>query len=318
MSVIVPVRDRAELLEELLTALAAQTYRDMEVVIVDDASLDDSAVVAEQAAARGEPVRVIRMVNPIGAVAARTRGVADAKGEIVAFTDSDCRPYAGWLAALVSGLDAGADVVQGATVPARASGPLERTVSIDREDGLYATCNVAYRRAAFDAAGGFDQDAGTALGFRPGHRARGLGFGEDCLLAWRVRRKGRSLFVPSAVVEHHVFPFEVRGALSRAWQAGAFPALVSGVPELRETLLDRRVALGRRRQGWLLAAALMTMTRRRWLAALLAVPWVVHHASRVPRVDRRWPARVAAVLGLEAVTETALLVGSVRARTIVL
>src|SRR5204863_6977841 len=131
----------------------------VEAIVVDDASGDDSAVVAQHAAARGEPVRVLRLERAAGAVGARVAGVAAAVGELLAFTDSDCRPRPEWLAALVAAVDGGADVVQGLTRPARAAGPLERTVATDGDDGLYATCNVAFRRAAFDAAGGFDPGA---------------------------------------------------------------------------------------------------------------------------------------------------------------
>ena len=318
VSVVVPVRDRAALLEDLLAGLAVQTFRDFEVVVVDDASRDDSAVVAEHAAARGEPVRVVRLHQSGGAVAARRAGVAIAAGDVLAFTDSDCRPEPGWLAALVSAIDRGADVVQGVTRPARAPGPLERTVATPADDGLYATCNVAYRRSAFDAAGGFDVAADKLLGFRADARARGLGFGEDSLLGWRVRRKGTAVFEPAAIVEHHVFPFEAAGAVSRAWQAGAFPTLVREIPELRDTLLSHGVLLGRRRQLWLLVAVALAMLRRPWLAAAALLPWVSFHAARVERADGRWPARLAAVLGLEAVTEAALVAGSVRAGTVVL
>ena len=318
VSVVVPVRDRAELLEALLSSLAAQTYRDFEVIVVDDASTDDSPVVAEHAVARGEPVHLLRQEHPVGAVLARVAGVAIARGEILAFTDSDCRPQPSWLGALVGAIDGGADVVQGMTRSARPAGPLERTVASHGDDGLYATCNVAYRRSAFDAVGGFDTSAENVLGFRRDQRAKGLGFGEDSLLGWRVRRRGASVFEPNAVVEHHVFPFEAAGAVSRAWQAGAFPALVREIPELRRTLLHRRVLLGRRRQEWLLLAFVLAIVRRPWLAVLALCPWVWHHASRIERADPRWPARVAVLLGLEVVTESALVAGSVRARTVVL
>jgi len=318
VSVIVPVRDRAELLEALLASLAGQTYSDFEVIVVDDGSTDASPEVAAQAAARGEAVRLVRQESGVGAVGARVAGVAVARGEVLAFTDSDCRPLPEWLEALVDAIDDGADVVQGLTRAARAAGPLERTVSSHGDDGLYATCNVAYRRAAFDAVGGFDTGAESVLGFRGDQRAKGLGFGEDSLLGWRVRRTGRAVFEPRAVVEHHVFPFEAAGAVSRAWQAGAFPALVREIPELRETLLRRRVWLGDRRQEWLLLAFVLAVVRRPWLALAVACPWVWHHANRIKRSDARWPARVAVLLGLEVVTETALVAGSARARTVVL
>lgn len=314
MSVVVPVRDRRALLRDLLDALARQRFDDFEVVVVDDASSDGSA--DEAAVDRGIAVRVLRLERAAGAVAARTAGVQAATGEVLAFTDSDCVPSPGWLAGLLAALDAGADVAQGLTRPTGPVGPRERSVWADREDGLYATCNVAYRRAAFEGAGGFAEDGAARLGFRPGRRARGLGFGEDALLGWRVRRSGgTSVFVPGAVVEHQVLREGLRSALGRAWQAGAFPALVAELPELRTTLLHRRYLLGRRAQLALLGAVVAAAARRPLAAALLAGWWGRAHVHRVDRSDPRWPVHLAALLAREVVTEAALVAGSARTRT---
>lgn len=311
------MRDRRALLRDLLDALARQRFDDFEVVVVDDASTDGSADEAELD--RGIPVRVLRLERPLGAVAARTAGVEAAAGDVLVFTDSDCVPAPGWLAALVAALDTGADLAQGLTRPTGPVGPGERSVWAEREDGLYATCNVGYRRSTFERAGGFADDGATRLGFRPGRRARGLGFGEDALLGWRVRRAGgRSAFVPDAVVEHQVLGEDLGSALSRAWQAGAFPALVAELPELRDTLLHRRYLLGRRAQLVLLGAVAAAVARRPGVAALFTGWWVRAHLHRVDRADPRWPARLARLLAQELVTETALLAGSARTRTPVL
>src|SRR5207249_4457641 len=161
------------------------TFPDFEVIVVDDNSTDGSADEALVDVALGRPVCVVPGTGD-GAVAARTLGVRAARGDIIAFTDSDCVPGPAWLAAGVAAIDAGANLVAGVTVPIRPMNPRERSVIVERVDGLYPTCNVFYRRAAFDAAGGFDAEAARRLRFRVGRRARGLGFGEDTLLAWRV------------------------------------------------------------------------------------------------------------------------------------
>jgi glycosyltransferase involved in cell wall biosynthesis len=318
VSVIVPVRDRRAMLRDLLAALEQQTFRAFEVIVVDDASTDGSADEAEAAAERGVPVQVVRRTDGGGAVAARLAGVEQARGEVLAFTDSDCVPSPRWLEQAMSAIDEGADLVQGLTRPTGPVGPLERSVWAEREDGLYATCNVLYRRSAYERARGFVPDGGALFGFRAGQLARGLGFGEDSLLGWRVRRSGRTAFVPDAVVEHQVLPFEARGAVSRAWQAGGFPALVREVPELRETLLDHRYLLGRRGQLWLLGAVAAAVLRRPRLAVLAGGLWVRAHARRIDRTTDRWPVELVGVLALDAVSEAALLAGAVRARVLVL
>src|SRR5437870_1236555 len=79
---------------------------------------------------------------------------------------------------------------QGLTRPARPVGPLERSVTAS-ESGLFDTCNMFYRRRAFDAAGGFDEGLADALGIPPHSALRLLGFGEDTVLGWAVARRGR-------------------------------------------------------------------------------------------------------------------------------
>ena len=107
VSVVVPVRDRRDLLRDLLAALDVQTLRDFELIVVDDGSVDGSAELAESTIVAGQPVRVLRQEG-LGAVAARQRGAADSRGEVLAFTDSDCTPVPGWLAAGVGSIEAGA------------------------------------------------------------------------------------------------------------------------------------------------------------------------------------------------------------------
>ncbi|HEX4868580.1 MAG TPA: glycosyltransferase family A protein, partial [Acidimicrobiales bacterium] len=154
VSVVVPFRDRRPLLRDLLDGLAAQTWTDVEVLLVDDGSTDGAPYEAAGRTIGGRPVTVLRHEGR-GAVSARQAGVAAARGRILAFTDSDCVPEPGWLAAGVAAIDAGADVVQGHTRPARRRAPLERSLWVE-DEGLYPTCNVFYRRAAYEQAGGFD------------------------------------------------------------------------------------------------------------------------------------------------------------------
>ena len=317
VSVVVPVRNRAALLERTLDALSRQTLRDHEVVVVDDGSTDGSADVAERRAAGDARVRVVH-AGGAGAVAARRLGVAAATAEFLAFTDSDCVPDPEWLEAGVARLRAGADVVQGATRPTTRARALERSVWSTVDDGLFATCNVFYRRDAYEVAGGFDDAAGERLGFRPGSALRGLGFGEDTLLGWRVRRSGSAVFAPEARVAHHVFPVDVRDTVRRSWTAGGFPALVREVPELRSLLRDD-LARGRRGRMPLYAAAAAAVARQRGLAMACAGVWLASRAVAVAKDEPSWRRRVK-VLPLdvlsEAVTAAALVSGSVRARTL--
>jgi glycosyltransferase involved in cell wall biosynthesis len=320
VSVIVPVRNRRDLLAKLLDSLAAQTVEDHEIVVVDDGSTDGSGDEARDRAAAGAPITVLDGGGR-GAVEARCLGVSVARGPVLAFTDSDCQPAADWLERGLAHIAAGADVVQGLTEPTGVVRPLERTVWVTADDGLYATCNVLYRRSAYDAAGGFDRAAGERIGFRPGRTLRGLGMGEDTLLGWRVRRAGHSVFAADVIVRHHVFPPDVREHLSRSWNAGGFASLVREVPELRDVFLRHRFLLGSTGRLPLYGAGILVLARRHKVAAAFGAMWIANHAlqsRRSPGSLKRRAASLPVVLLGDAISAASLIAGSIRARRLVL
>src|SRR5918994_7700046 len=105
VSVVVATRDRHERLRALLDALAGQTVGQdaFEVIVIDDGSRDATpALLAERAAAGGLQLQVLTQPSSQGPAAARNRGWRAARAQAIAFTDDDCEPVAGWLAALVA------------------------------------------------------------------------------------------------------------------------------------------------------------------------------------------------------------------------
>jgi glycosyltransferase involved in cell wall biosynthesis len=85
VSVIIPVRNRARLIRQALDSVYAQTFRDFEIIVVDDGSTDDTRTVVE---AYGRPVQLISR-EPTGVSAARNVGIAQARGDYIALLDSD-------------------------------------------------------------------------------------------------------------------------------------------------------------------------------------------------------------------------------------
>jgi glycosyltransferase involved in cell wall biosynthesis len=320
VSVIVPVRDRRDMLRDLLKGLDNQTYRSFEVIVVDDGSRDGSEELARETVIAGRPVKVLQ-AGGRGALPARQLGVENATGKFLAFTDSDCVPDPGWLEHAVAAMEDGADMVNGATRPMRPLKPMERSMASGKE-GLYPTCNMFFRRDLYDRLGGFDAEAAERWRFRPTDRARGLGFGEDTLLGWQAVRSGADTrHVPEAIVEHQVFPPDWRDFVSRLSQVAAFPAMTREIPELRNTLMRRRIFLGHQGRIPVYLAAGALLLRQRGLFGLALAWWVFvrvrgYRESPYPTEEQLpW---LPIDMATDVATAAALVVGSISARSVVL
>src|SRR5687768_15501471 len=90
VSVVVPVYNVEPYLAACLQSISAQTYRNIEVVVVDDGSTDGSLAVARRARRQDRRIRIVTQPNG-GLSSARNTGTAAATGEYLAFVDSDDR-----------------------------------------------------------------------------------------------------------------------------------------------------------------------------------------------------------------------------------
>ena len=88
ISVIVPVYNAESYLSDCLESLTRQTHRELEILVVDDGSADNSAALCEEWEKKDERIRLIRKENG-GVSSARNRGLDEAQGEYVAFVDAD-------------------------------------------------------------------------------------------------------------------------------------------------------------------------------------------------------------------------------------
>ena len=88
VSIIVPVYQVKEYIGECVESLLAQTYTNLEILLVDDGSTDGSGAICDEYAVKDSRVRVVHQENK-GLSAARNTGIARAKGECLAFVDSD-------------------------------------------------------------------------------------------------------------------------------------------------------------------------------------------------------------------------------------
>ena len=88
LSVIIPVYNAGKYLEKCLATVRNQTYNNLEIIIVDDGSTDNSVQIYTQATERDPRVKIIRQINS-GAAAARNAGLRAAIGEYIHFMDAD-------------------------------------------------------------------------------------------------------------------------------------------------------------------------------------------------------------------------------------
>lgn len=90
ISVIVPVHNGQEYLEKCIDSIAAQTYSELEIIVVNDGSTDGTAQVCEHLQNQYDNVSIITLPD-IGVAAARNRAIEQAKGEYITFVDADDR-----------------------------------------------------------------------------------------------------------------------------------------------------------------------------------------------------------------------------------
>ena len=116
-SIIVPVFNRENLIHEALDSVKSQTYRTIEIVVVDDGSTDDTADVVRKWALENEETGKLSLKyvyqQNAGPGAARNRGVQESTGDFIQFLDSDDRMYPERLSTLVKAFqETGADFIQ--------------------------------------------------------------------------------------------------------------------------------------------------------------------------------------------------------------
>lgn len=111
LSVIVPVYNAGVFFKECLESLAAQTFSDMEVILVDDGSTDGSGEICDEYAAKDSRFHVLHKKNG-GPASAKREGLKIARGEYIGFADSDDRMEADYYETLVRhAKDSGAEIV---------------------------------------------------------------------------------------------------------------------------------------------------------------------------------------------------------------
>lgn len=210
VSVIIPMRNAVDTIQDCLRALDRQTQGPHEVIVIDNDSTDDSLALVQGMANEIKNFNLLTSFEKLrGPAAARNTGIEQSEGEILAFTDSDCIPEPDWIQKIVDHFlqDTSLDVLGGVEkrLPHASSvvGKLMTFAWLPRgletymvsKEGFYsgqvvATFNCAARRTTVMEAGGFD------TGFQLA--------GEDADLWFRAFDQGAriAVWVSDVIVEH--------------------------------------------------------------------------------------------------------------------
>jgi glycosyltransferase involved in cell wall biosynthesis len=211
VSVVVPVRDERMHLEQQLEAVAAQDYSGpWELVISDDGSRDGSLDLANRWTREHGRGTVVASAASGGPGAARNAGARAARGDLLAFADSDDVVARDWLTELVAAA-AGADVVGGSHDAGLLNDARQRACHSvhdphERAHGyapVAAGANMAIWRDAFEMLGGFDESHPT---------------GEDVALSWNAAQAGLRYTAAARALVHKRFAPNLR-AVARQYYA---------------------------------------------------------------------------------------------------
>jgi glycosyltransferase involved in cell wall biosynthesis len=244
VSVIMPAFNAGAFIHVAITSVLRQTLADLELLVVDDGSSDDTVAVVNRLAAADRRVRVLTQPNA-GPSAARNTGFTAATGRYFAFLDSDDEWDTTFLAEHVAMLDArpDIDVLVGNALergggrdgqpvrPRRGHGqPIPLTEILGDESSLFIMS--VFRREVVDAVGGFDPTLWTNEEYEMWIRAALAGF----MFARNPKPLGRYTCRPGSLSSSEV---RMLTGILRVF-AKTRPSLPPGSPE--RTILDRQVA----------------------------------------------------------------------------
>jgi len=281
VTVVVPVRDRPELLRHLLAGLEG-----LSCIVVDDASADPS--LTEEIARKGGASFMALPVNQ-GPATARNIGLAAATTPLVAFVDSDCTPSEGWLSPLLGYFD---DPLVAAVAPRIVPAPVAPSTALSRYQTTRSSLDMGTVEGLVRPASRIPYVPSATIVVRrevAGERFfdPALRGGEDVDLVWRLQAAGWDVrYVPASTVAHQgpttfgswtrrlAFYGTTAGPLSRRHPGALAPVTTS---------------------AWSAAVWGLTWARRPLLAATTLVASVLILARRLRGlVDQ--PAEVAATI----------------------
>lgn len=261
VTVLIPAYNAAATIRRAVDSVLAQTYRNYEIVVIDDASRDATADIV--ASHYGDRVTLLRLAHNQGESGAMNEGIAIAKGELIAFLDADDEWLPQKLASQVTALDKNPDAIMAASGCRFAYGQGQ----MSRDAGIFSLrtapgevwrlllartmiakpCVVAHA-AALRAVGPFDT---------------GLAVGADQDMWIRLALTGEVEFVPEILTVVH----DTAGSLTKVYAARSDRYML---PMIRRHVEQQKHRLSRREVRAILGERYATVGRNLYNAGSLA------------------------------------------------
>lgn len=220
VSIIIPTYNRADLLPRAIASILAQTFRNFELIIVDDGSTDDTPEVVNKFQEKDNRVKYIRQENSGGAARPKNTGIKNAAGEYIAVLDSDDEwlpeklakqlnlfekfnnpnlGFVGCHAFIVNKKPDGQNIFK---IPSyRKSEFLEKIL---HRDYLGSGSGIMYKKSVFDDIGFFDEN---------------LKSGQDWEMRIRLLQKYDFEAVPEPLIKYHLHQASVSESLAFSQRA---------------------------------------------------------------------------------------------------
>lgn len=214
VSVVIPTYNRAGLVQEAIDSVLAQLFQDVELIVVDDGSEDDTASILQER--YGSAIRLVVQENQ-GESGARNRGIRESTGEYVAFLDSDDMWLPGKLSRQIDVLDRWPDIglISCQAYWMRDDG---RRLKMKPQGHSTAAGSISWRELAMGncvAGGGSAAVARSSVLEQVGIFDTSLNFGADWDLWLRIARNHRVYQIEEPLILYRINPQGTRTASPR-------------------------------------------------------------------------------------------------------
>ncbi len=188
VSVIIPSYNNALLIEKCIDSIIAQSFKRLEIIVVDDCSTDDT--IARLKRCNDKRLKVLQTKQNGGSAIARNKGIKNARGTYLFFIDGDCIAEKDWIAQGLKvfkkenciGVEGRIQYVSKNYKP----GVMDN-VAENKHGGTFMGANIAFLKKVIDDVGGYDENMIRM---------------QDRDIAFKVLKKGRIMFAKNMVVTH--------------------------------------------------------------------------------------------------------------------